>query len=159
MFRSASSMYPEAPATPMAKSPSSSPGTSSPGSKSPAEKSAQSLPPAAVAKRAKAGTGGNGNRAAEHAQLELVPEEQPEKMEAEDPSAAAVASTPAAPPSLSAAQAAGASVSVASPAMRELGLTAKEMWKVDLKGKRIVLDEKAWREELARALGRAPAKG
>jgi hypothetical protein len=42
--------------------------------------------------------------------------------------------------------------------MRELGLTAKEMWKVDLKGKRIALDERAWRDELARALGRSPPK-
>jgi hypothetical protein len=42
--------------------------------------------------------------------------------------------------------------------MRELGITRKELWKVDLKGKRIALDEKAWREELARALGRVPVK-
>jgi hypothetical protein len=161
-----------------------SPGTGSPGSKSPADKSAQSLstaalsptalPPTAVAKRAKTGTSGNGNRAADQGQLELVPAEPEEQEEADGstvsegaptvvPNYAAAtqtaASSPITPPPSSADQAAGAPTFAAPPAMRELGLTAKEMWKVDLKGKRIALDEKAWREELARALGRAPTKG
>jgi hypothetical protein len=44
------------------------------------------------------------------------------------------------------------------PTMKELGVSGKGMWKIDLNGKRVSLDEKAWRDELARALGRAPAK-
>lgn len=146
----------------MAKSPPNPPASGSPGTKSPADKSAQPLPPTAVAKRAKTGTSGNGNRSAEQSQLELVPELSEEEVgadeaEAEDAAASAVAA--ASQPASSPAPSSDAPLSAAPPTMRELGLTAKEMWKVDLKGKRIALDEKAWREELARALGRTPSKG
>ena len=111
--------------------------------------------PAEVARKAKSSVKGNGSHEAQ-AELDLlagIEENEAEEEEgpaapAEEPVAAAAHSVPEAP---------SASVPAA-PTLKELGLSGKGMWKIDLNGKRINLDEKAWREELARALGRAPAK-
>jgi len=128
------------------------------GKQAPSDTTAKS--PAPPGKRTPAGVTGNGNRSALQAELDLTipePEEAPVEALAE-----ALADAPAAPPpSLARAEplAAPEPTAAAPPAMRELGLSGKEAWKVDLKGKRVALDDKGWREELGRALGRAPAKG
>jgi hypothetical protein len=113
-----------------------------------------------VAHQAKTGVKGNGNRTAQ-AEMDLTVEAPEEEAQAAEPARPAETASRSAVPG-AADSAAGEPAlpgpAVAAPAMRELGLTRKEMWKVDLKGKRIALDEKAWREELPRALGRAPAK-
>ena len=137
----------------MAKAPGGK-GTSS--SKAPAAESAGKTGSRDVAQHAKASVKGNGNRTAQ-AELDLTveaPEEEVPAVETAEPDmrARGVAPSPAGEPAMPGLP------GPAAPAMRELGLTRKEVWKVDLKGKRVALDEKAWREELARALGRAPAK-
>jgi len=120
-------------------------------------KSAKAVQPTDIAKQAQERASGNGSHSVEQAQLDLGPEEPEDQAEPE-----AESTDPVDPAPVSAGAAALLSAPVppasAPPAMRELGLTGKEAWKVDLKGKRIALDEKAWREELARALGRAPLK-
>lgn len=126
----------------MAKSPSKSAKRKAPEGKTatPGASRAAAKPAPATAKKSAKNVSGNGNRASLQAQLELDTLE-------------AVVETPAATR--------GGVASAAAPApatMRELGLSAKEAWKVDLRGKRVALDEKGWREELARALGRVPAK-
>lgn len=119
-------------------------------SKAPAGGSAGKAGSGDVAHQAKASVKGNGNRMAQ-AELDLTVEAPEEEAQA---STSAETASGAAAPSPGEPALPGPPV----PAMRELGVSRKEMWKVDLKGKRVALDEKAWREELARALGRAPAK-
>ena len=135
----------------MAKAPA---GKSSSASKSSAGSSSDNSSPGSVARQAKSGVKGNGNHVAQ-AELDLLaelPEEEEEAAPAEP------AEVPSAQPAAAPAAAPMAIAAVAAPTMRELGLSGKGMWKVDLNGKRVNLDEKAWREELARALGRAPDK-
>jgi len=125
-----------------AGSPSSKPGAAAPPGKS----------AGGVARHAKAGVKGNGNRSAQ-VELDLstdTPRTDAQDGEGQAPRAAGAAAPPAPPPA--------ASPQAAAPAMRELGLTRKEAWKIDLKGKRSALDAAGWREELARALGRNAGK-
>ena len=129
----------------MAKAPA---GKNVSSSKSSGSASGSKSAPGEVARKAKTSVKGNGSHEAQ-AELDLLSgiEEAEEEAASESQEKAPVQASE--PPSAPA---------PAAPTLKELGLSGKGMWKIDLNGKRINLDEKAWREELARALGRAPTK-